>query len=63
MGPLPLEAPSFKSLWLPFDNVIWSVTLATIVISSVVLYLIDIIWSKTTFDATKLVQDAFEGGF
>ena len=61
MGPLPLEAPSFKGLWQPFDNIIWSMTLAIIVISSLVLYLVDIMWGKITFIKTALVKDAFEG--
>ena len=62
MGPLPLEVPSFKSLWLPFDNTVWIMTILLIAESAFVLSLVDITWRKTiTKRHRPAINDVFEG--
>ena len=62
VGPLPLEVPSFKSLWLPFDNTVWIMTILLIAESAFVLSLVDITWRKTiTKRHRPAIKDVFEG--
>lgn len=61
MGPLPLEAPSFKSLWLPYDNAVWIMTLALVALSVLVLSVVDILWGKTTNKTFSPIHTGLEG--
>ena len=45
VGSLPKEAPPFKSLWLPFDNISWAFVLATTLTASLSLFLIEKVWN------------------
>ena len=44
-GRLPIEVPSFKSLWLPFDNVTWAFISGAAVTAAMVLFQIQRSWS------------------
>lgn len=60
-GRLPKEVPSFKSLWLPFDNVTWAFILGSAIAIGMVLIQIERSWNVLNHNRTKYLREFSEG--
>ena len=56
-GRLPKEVPSFKSLWLPFDNVTWAFILGSAIAIGMVLIQIERNWNVLNHNRTKYLRE------
>ena len=57
LGSFPKEGPPYKSLWIPFDKVTWILLVSSFIIVSLVLFIIEKKWDKTTTKGGNLKKD------
>ena len=61
IGSVPKEAPAFKSLWLPFDNITWFLILCSAVACATALFAIERTHSKLSQNRLTFLTLAYEG--